>query len=159
MEDHQAQLQFVLDKVKEWTEELRPHFLKRYDVFPVLKTTILKSLEYPSALSTLSYDQWTDVMKPVLRVCLPKAGVCRNFPREMVYAPLNYQGLGIPHPFSTQLFHHLDMLLRHPANATQTGTYLHAVMESHQLETGTSRIRRFLRLIMGETGMASVGQV
>ena len=137
-EDHQAQLQFVLDKAKDWTETLRPQFLKRYDVLPILKTTILKSLEYPSALSTLSYQQWNEVMKPILKVCLPKAGVCRKFPQEMVYAPMKYQGLGIPHPFSTQLFHHLDMLMRHPANATQTGLYLLAVMESHQLETGTS---------------------
>ena len=138
LEDQQAQFKFVLEKAKEWTEELRPQFLQRYDVIPILKTTILKSLEYPSALSTLSYPQWTEIMKPILRVCLPKAGVCRNFPREMVYAPIKYQGLGIPHPFATQLFHNIDMLLRHPANATQTGSYLQAVLESHQLETGTS---------------------
>ena len=83
-EDHRAQFQFVLEKAKDWTESLRPQFLKRYDVFPVLKTTILKSLEYPSALSTLSYKQWSEVMKPILKVCLPKAGVCRKFPQEMV---------------------------------------------------------------------------
>ena len=138
LEDHEAQFQFVLEKAKEWVAEFRPHFLQRYDVFPTLKTTILKSLEYPSALSTLNAAQWNAVMSPILEVCLPKAGVCRKFPHSMVYAPTKYQGLGIPHPFSTQMFHHLDMLLRHPANRTQTGKYLAAVLESHQLETGTS---------------------
>lgn len=96
----------------------------------------MKSLEYPSALSTLSYNEWSSIMSPVLQVALPKAGVCR--PRVIAYAPLKFQGLGVPHPFAMQLYQHLEMLLQHPINCTKTGSYLQALFESHQLETGTS---------------------
>ena len=138
LEDHRAQVEFVETKAKEWAETVRSGFLKRYDVLPLVRTTILKTLEYPSALTHLSYSEWGTIMSPVLQVCLPKAGVCRNFPRDRVFAPLQFQGLDLPHPFATQTFRQLDMLLRHPANRTQTNRYLSAVLQSHQLETGTS---------------------
>ncbi|CAJ1970235.1 unnamed protein product [Cylindrotheca closterium] len=98
----------------------------------------MKQLEYPIALTTLDAQQWTDIMSPVLQVRLLKAGVCRDFPRDVVFAPLSYQGLGLPHPFGCQVFKHLEMLLRHMANRTKTGDYMEANTQAHQLETGMS---------------------
>ena len=138
LENHKAQEEQLTVKAKEWAEQLRPHLLHKYDVLPLIKSTILKKLEYPMALTTLDAAQWQDIMSPVLQVCLPKAGVCRNFPRSVVFAPLNYQGLGIPHPFGCQVYKHLEMLLRHMSNRTKTGTYMDANIQAHQLETGTS---------------------
>ena len=138
VEDEQAHFDFVRKKAKSWAEQVRGGYLKRYDVIPLIKTTILKTLEYPSALTTLSYDRWSAIMSPVLQVCLPKAGICRSFTQDFIYAPLKFQGLGIPHPFVTQMYHHLDMLLRHPSNRTQTSRYLEGALQAHQLETGTS---------------------
>ena len=132
---HEAQL---IAKAKDWAEQLRPNLLHKYDVLPLIRSTIMKKLEYPMALTTLDAKQWTDIMSPVLQVCLPKAGVCRNFPRAVVFAPLSYQGLGLPHPFGCQVFKHLEMLLRHMANRTKTGGYMEANFQAHQLETGTS---------------------
>ena len=53
-------------------------------------------------------------------------------------APLKFQGLGIPHPFALQVQHHLDALMRHSSNCTQTYSYLDAALQCHQVETGTS---------------------
>ncbi|CAJ1938407.1 unnamed protein product [Cylindrotheca closterium] len=63
---------------------------------------------------------------------------CRNFPCAMVSAPIALQGVGVPHPYDLQVIKHVDMLLRHPANKTKTGGFLEAVLQAHQLETGTS---------------------
>jgi len=138
LENHKAHEDQLITKAKEWAEKLRPHLLHKYDVLPLIRSTIMKKLEYPMALTTLDAQQWTDIMSPVLQVCLPKAGVCRNFPRAVVFAPLNYQGLGIPHPFGCQVFKHIEMLLRHMSNRTKTGNYMEANLQAHQLETGTS---------------------
>ncbi|CAJ1970518.1 unnamed protein product [Cylindrotheca closterium] len=108
LEAHKAQM---VAKAKDWAEQLRPNLLQKYDVLPLIKLTIMKKLEYPMALTTLDAQQWTDIMSPVLQVCLPKAGVCRNFPWDVIFAPLSYQGLGLPHPFGCQVFKHLEMLL------------------------------------------------
>src|SRR6056300_183911 len=137
-EDPEAQYQYVFRKAVGWAESVRSGYLKRYDVIPLIKTTILKSLEYPSALSHISYTGWSVIFSRILQVCLPKAGVCRSFPRRLVHAPLHYQGLDIPHPYALQVFRQLDMLLWHPANDTQTSQYISATLQGHQLETGSS---------------------
>ncbi|CAJ1969848.1 unnamed protein product [Cylindrotheca closterium] len=113
LENHNAQEAQLVSKAKAWAKQLWPHLLHKYDVLPLIRTTILKKLEYPMALTTLNAQQWQDIMSPVLQVCLPKSGVCRNFPRLVVFAPVDYQGLGVPHPFGKQVYKHLEMILRH----------------------------------------------
>ena len=132
------QREALTKKASDWASTVKNGSLLPYDVFPLIRTTIMKSLEYPMALTHLSKVQWEKIMSPILRIALPKARVCRNFPREVVYGPIKYQGLGIPHPSGLQLTHHLDMLLRHPVNHTSTSRFLDACYQSHQLETGTS---------------------
>ncbi|CAJ1960593.1 unnamed protein product [Cylindrotheca closterium] len=133
-----AQLVVMQGKAKAWADQIQPSFLQQYDVLPLLCTTIQKTLEYPMALTFFSPQEWDQILSPVLRASLPKAGICRNFPRAMVYAPIALQGVGVPHPYGLQVIKHLDMLLRHPANQTKTGAFLEAVLQAHQLKTGTS---------------------
>lgn len=137
-DDGSAEFKYLQEKAAKWAETVRSGYLKRYDVLPLIRTTIMKTLEYPMALTTFSFDQWLEIMKPVLLTCLPKAGVCRNFKRLAVFAPLRYQGLGLPNPVVTQLLTHLQFLQKHLSRVTQTTPYLKAVLEGHRLETGTS---------------------
>ena len=138
LETGAAQHLALREKAKDWAAKFRPRHLLRYDVIPLIKSTAMKTLEYVMPLSTLGRAEWVSIMSPILQASLHKAGVCRSFPRVVVFAPLKYQGLGIPHPFALQVFHHLSVLMRHSANRTKTGQYLEANLQSHQLETGTS---------------------
>ena len=90
------------------------------------------------ALTTFTSKQWEQVLSKTLMVVLPKAGICRSFPRAVVYAPIKRQGVGVPHPYGLQMTKHLDMLMRHMVNHTKTCSFLLSALESHQLETGTS---------------------
>ncbi|CAJ1938403.1 unnamed protein product [Cylindrotheca closterium] len=126
------------DQPQEVLLMVRPNLLHKYNLLPLIKFAIMKKLEYPMALTTLDAQQWTEILSTVLQVCLPKAGVCRNFRWAVVFAPLSYQGLGLPHPFGCQVFKHLKISLRHMANRTKTGDYMEANFQAHQLETGTS---------------------
>ncbi|CAJ1934788.1 unnamed protein product, partial [Cylindrotheca closterium] len=136
--NRKAQLAVMQGKAKAWADQIQPSFLHRYVVLPLLCTTIQKTLEYPMALTFFSQQEWDQLLSPVLRAALPKAGICRNFPCAMVYAPIALQGVGVPHPYGLQVIKHLDMLLCHPANKTKTGAFLEAILQAHQLETGTS---------------------
>ncbi|CAJ1969840.1 unnamed protein product [Cylindrotheca closterium] len=138
LETGTAQHLALREKAKNWAAKFRPQHLLPYDVLPLLKATALKTLEYVMPLSTLGRSDWVSIMSPILQASLHKAGVCRSFPRVVVFVPLKYQGLGIPHPFALQVFHHLSVLMRHSAHRTKTGQYLEANLQSHQLETGTS---------------------
>lgn len=137
-DDGKAEYSFLLGKTKGWAEQVRSGCLKKYDVLPMVKTTIMKTIEYPMALTSFSEQQWNEIMSPVLLTCLPKAGICRFFKRLSVFSPLRFQGLGFPNPFVSQVFHHLKTLLKHLTVESQTSGYIRAVLESHRLETGTS---------------------
>ena len=134
--DDSAQYAKLAKATSDWSGNVAKGFTLQRDILPMVSTTILKTLQYPMALTTFTVDRWTKLMAPVLRVCLPRAGVCRSFPRVAVYAPLKFQGLGIPHPFGLQVTSHLETLMRHGTNQTQTGKYLAAALEAHQLEIG-----------------------
>jgi hypothetical protein len=133
-----AQLDAYREKALAWAAQIKPSVLLPYDVLPMIRSTIQKSLEYPMAMTTLRCRQWEQVMSPVLMAALPKAGFVRTFPRAVVYAPIAFQGIGVPHPFALQMTKHLDMLLRHPGNRTKSGVFLEAILQAHQLETGTA---------------------
>lgn len=132
------QLQQSITKAKEWAAKVRSGRLMKHDLFPMITTTIMKTMEYPMALCFFSKKIWERILSPVLMVSLPKAGVCRTFPRVMVYALHKFQGLNIPHPFALQVYHHLDMILRHSSNQTKAFKFLDANLQAHHLETGTS---------------------
>ncbi len=134
--NQEAQLSALTSSGKKWATHVQQGFLLQRDVLPMLKTTILKTFEYPMALTTFSARTWAKIMQPIIRTCLPKAGVCRNFPRAAVYGSPRYLGLGIPHPFAMQVTTHLETLLRHGTNQTPTGVLLSSALESHQLELG-----------------------
>jgi hypothetical protein len=70
----------LLSKTKQWAESVRTGFLKRTDVLQAIRSTILKTLEYPMPVIFLSKEVWETVLSPVLIAALPKAGICRNFP-------------------------------------------------------------------------------
>ncbi|CAJ1968248.1 unnamed protein product [Cylindrotheca closterium] len=87
--NRKAQLVVMQGKAKAWADQIQPSFLHQYNVLPLLRTTIQKTLEYPMALTFFSQQEWDQLLSPVLRAALPKAGICRNFPCAMVYAPLH----------------------------------------------------------------------
>jgi hypothetical protein len=41
-------------------------------------------------------------MSPLLQYCLPALGICRNFPRKLVFAPCDFMGLNLGHLFTLQ---------------------------------------------------------
>lgn len=60
-------------------------------------------------------------MAPVLRYCLPALGICRNFPRKLVFSTLDYMGIGIQHLFTLQEAVRLKDLVIHTFKDTLTG--------------------------------------
>lgn len=67
-----------------------------------MNTTILKSLEYPPSVTTLTEEETTNIFKPIRKAALPKSNIARTFPKVVVHAPLKYQGLGLPNLLHTQ---------------------------------------------------------
>lgn len=63
---------------EDWREKIRTGHLTRKDAWDALQMTVLKTLEYPLVALTLTEDECTHIMAPILERGLPAAGICRT---------------------------------------------------------------------------------
>jgi hypothetical protein len=76
-------------------------------------------------------------MAPVLEAGLPTSGICRAFPRDLVYGPLKYQGLALPNLHTVQGIENILTVMEFGYNMkTLTGQLLKGNVEALQLELG-----------------------
>jgi hypothetical protein len=128
------QFETLLDKVKKWSDKILTSFLRKHDAAYALKVTVLKKIEYCLLALNLSKHQCNELMWPILKAALPKAGYNRNFPKEVIHGPTSLLGAGIHHPYTAQLIAHLDILLRHGGQEMITGQLLTGNLETTKLE-------------------------
>ena len=77
--NHQ-QVKTMIEKTKYFGELVRTGHLDRNETWKSLTAVAIKSLEYPLPALTLSEDECTKIMWPLLQAYLPKAGINRHFP-------------------------------------------------------------------------------
>jgi hypothetical protein len=75
-------------------------------------------------------------MEPVLRYGLSVLGICRIFPRNLVFAPIKYMGLGLPHLYTIQEISSLKDIISHMYNSTTTGYLYQTKLELLFLKVG-----------------------
>ena len=121
-----------------WADKVRTGKLSRALVWKALNHTILKSVEYPLASTCFTENQCTRIMAPALLSALPHSGIQGRLPRDLVYGPLEGQGLGLKNIRVTQLIEHLDQLMRHASRDTVTGRLLANCSEGIQLSLGSA---------------------
>lgn len=78
-------------------------------------------------------------MSPILKYGLPAIGVCRNFPRSMVFAPVIYLGLGFQHLYTVQEIVSLKDIIQHTFRHTITGQLYRTSLELLYIELGVIR--------------------
>ena len=109
---------------RDWADKISAGQLDRVSAYIALTTTIWKTLSYPLSATLLTKPECKYIMSPVLKAALPKMGINRNFPRVLVHVPHMFQGLGLPHIYTTQSVQHTIDVLTHQLNPDIT-TQLH----------------------------------
>jgi hypothetical protein len=131
-----AQFQKMLTKAEEWASKVQKSFLRQREMSMALKTTILKTLEYPLLTTSLSLNQCQKIMRPILVSALPKSRFNRNFCRRTLFAPGSHLGLDIHQLYVTQTSDQIMGILKHgPAN-TLTGQLIRGSIELLKVELG-----------------------
>jgi len=132
-----AEFQYLKTTADEWKQKMEKARLTHTDAMFSLRSSIMRKMAYPLAVTTFTENQCHDVMKPILNVGLPKIGCNRSMPRSLVHGPLGYAGLNLPHLYTEQAVTQLTLLMRYGSHPTDhTGLLLRAVAEAMQLETG-----------------------
>jgi len=119
-----------------WADALQTGNISKDDVWTALQSTIWRTLCYPLPALCLSKAQCDTIMAPILQYCLPAPGVCRNFSRKLVFAPLEYWGLGFLHLFTLQEGARLKDIIIHTFNDTLNGRLYKTSLELLLIELG-----------------------
>lgn len=90
-----------------WLDAMHSGQISRSEAWLAITSTIWKTLTYPLLAIKLSKEQCKEIMEPILTYGLPAIGVCRNFPRSMVFAPTKYMDLGLQYLSTIQEIEHL----------------------------------------------------
>lgn len=96
------QVAHLIHKAEQWSDMLRVKKMQRDAVWYSLTASILKTIEFPLLTTSISKSQFQFIMAPILLSALPRAGICRNMHRDVIYSLPMHQGMGIQDPFVTQ---------------------------------------------------------
>jgi hypothetical protein len=87
MERRSLGLSFLHRIASLWADNMRTGCIFKKDAWLALHSTIWRTLCYPLPALNLTKQQCDKLIMPLLTYFLPALGVCRNFPRDLVFAP------------------------------------------------------------------------
>jgi hypothetical protein len=131
-----AEIAHLLKKAVAFADSMRTGYLSKNDAWFALTATIMKTMEYPMASTTMTETEWNTIMTPILMSGLPRAGMDRRFPHAVLYGPTCLQGFGILHPWYHQEITHLLVCLKQTTLGGITGSLISASLEQLRLEIG-----------------------
>jgi hypothetical protein len=95
-----------------------------------------RTLCYPLSAINLTKKQCDNLMIPLLSYVLPAIGVCRTFPRDLIFAPTKYLGLGLKHIHTVQEITRLTDILYHVMQDSLLGSLYKTSLSGLILEIG-----------------------
>ena len=131
-----TQFKIMREKSSTWAQYMAQGTLTTEVSWNTLNTTIIKSLEYPLAATTFTDDELTSIIAPALQSGLPSSGICRSFPRAILYGSLSAQGLGLHNLYHTQNIRHIKDIVDQTWKNTPSAKLLRANMELLRLDAG-----------------------
>ena len=130
------QLDVLVTKTKRWIDFVRVGGLGWGATWVALKTTIMKSLEYPLPAMIFSKQQISSITGPLYNVALPRSGFARSFPRDVLHGPISHQGLGLDWLYDKQYIRHVKDILDFGHKKATSGNILRLAIEAIKLEAG-----------------------
>ena len=134
--NNKDQFNALLKKIKKWSTRVSHGFLSRHAADIALRTTIMRTVEYPLAATTFTVKQCDVLLRPIMKAVLPKMGIARTTGRKYLHGPVRYQGCNLPNIYTEMGAARLNLLMTHGGRLTQVGKALECCIETHQLESG-----------------------
>ena len=137
--DKPTEMEALVQKTKKFTRGILTCPLKPHETMIAYHQIYLPSVCYSSACTTLSQQQWESIQNPLLYKLLPKLGLPRNFPRELVLGTKHHGGLGLRHSHGEQGTQQMLSLIKHLRLRSSLGTQLNTAMRAHQIQAGLEK--------------------
>ena len=131
------QLEYAINKVKNYTSKLRYSSISKHHAMISASTSIFRSIIYMLPGSSFTEKDCRTIEKELYTTLLPKLGVNSKMPLPYRYGTHMFQGLNMLHVHSQMMIEQLKLFLTNAHNDTQIGIMYRATLESMQLEVGS----------------------
>ena len=95
----------------EFAETLKGNKLDRKEAWYTFRTSYMKKLQYPMPVISLSYEDWEEIIKPILGLLVHKLGIVRTWNTKLLFTPFKFHGLNIKHLYYEQYLTQLETLV------------------------------------------------
>jgi len=126
-------------KALKWADAVRTKHINPTKAWYSINHTIMKTIEYPLAATSISKKDMQDIMRPIFQAALPKARIQKHFPRKLVYGTLMSKGFGVHDPSASQVIEHVHSLTRHSFQDSPSHDLHVQNMELVQCYVGTEK--------------------
>jgi hypothetical protein len=133
-----TQVKKLLDKALQWADQMRTGVIRKDETWLALHSTIWRTLSYPLNAVNITNAHWEKIMFPIINFALPAMGVCRKFPRDLVFSSYKFAGMGIRHLHTLQEIARLTDILHHTYINSTMGLLYRTSWEYLILEIGIS---------------------
>ena len=135
--NNDAMVTKLRQKAEEWQSNIQCGHLNRHEAWLALNSTVMRSLLYPLPALTLTEEQCTRIMAPVVTAGLNCLGVSSKMPRKIVYGNKDEFGLGITNLYHYQGTERIAILNKHVDQDTITGKMIRTTIEAAKIEIGS----------------------
>jgi hypothetical protein len=101
------------------------------------RSIFLPGVRYGMSATTLSPTQLRQSQQLIMSIILPKLGFNRHMPRQVVYAPSHFGGIGLHDLYVQQGLAQLKFLITHLRSPTDITKTIITLLESYMINAGT----------------------
>lgn len=134
--NNNKQRQILRLKAETWKEHISVGHLNRQEAWYALDSTIYQSLKYPLPALTMTKEECTKIMAPVLAAGLPNSSICRNFPRNVLYGSKDESGMGKTNLYVEEGTSKIAIIKENLHLPNMTGELLRLLIEQCKVELG-----------------------
>ena len=135
-----SQIEHMISQTTEFATKLKRSNLSGYDALLAINTRIMRTLIYPLPTLTLTQEDCTRIMKPLLHSVLGKAKIVRTIKRAVLYGPQLRQGFGLTNLYVYQGCAQIVQLIQFFGTNTELGKVHNITLQHLMMELGVPGI-------------------
>ena len=124
-----SEVQYLLEKVKKWKENVQKSYLGHEDSRCAVSTKIGKTLSYPLPATSFNKKQSDLIVDKFLAAALSKSGIVRSTARKIILAPSEVMGFGYDDINTLQIAEHISIMIYHGKSNMVTGKLIRLLAE------------------------------
>jgi hypothetical protein len=138
--DQQDEVARLKSKSDNYARRINTNALTRSEAKLAYETFYIPALRYSLNITAINQTDMENIQAKATAAFLAAQGFNRHMPREVVYAPILYQGVGMRHLFDLQGADSTRLLLQEMnSEHTTTSRMITAVLDTIQMEAGIGK--------------------